>query len=135
MPEDEDPEKEIARLRQEISDIRKKRMAVQRTVATTPVVETALERTSRDRSSGATGETDALREQIQKLRDDIVDEARSIDKIRSLFQRADAVYPGLPQRGRMVAELNNEATWRNAMRSDERRVELRLVLPSAQELV
>lgn len=50
----------IARLREQISLTRWNRMSAQLTVATSNVLEVALERTSRDRSSGATSETDAL---------------------------------------------------------------------------
>lgn len=83
--DDEDPTVTIARLREQITQTRKDRMSAQRTVATSGVLEVALKRTSRDRSSGATGETDALREEIAELRDSIVHEVRQVDRTRTLF--------------------------------------------------
>ena len=132
--EDEDPTATIARLREQISLTRKSRMSAQRTVATSGVLEVALERTSRDRSSGATSETDALREEIAELRDNIGREVRQVDRVRTLFRRADAEYPGLPQRARVVAELNREAQWRMGLRSQEQWQQLRVDVPAVEEV-
>jgi len=109
-------------------------MSAQRTVATSGVLETALERTSRDRSSGATSETDALREEITELRDSIVREVRQVDRVRTLFLRADAEYSGIPQRARVVAELNREARWRMELRTQEQWQELRVDMPAVEQV-
>lgn len=130
--EDENPTTTIARLREQVAQTRKNRMSAQRTVATSGVLETALERTSRDRSSGATSETDALREEITELRDGIAREVRQIDRARTLFRRADAEYPGLPQRARVVTELNREAQWRMGLRGQEQWQLLRVDLPAVE---
>jgi hypothetical protein len=139
MVENEDPAAVIARLQTDIADSRRKRMAAQKTLAMQPVLETALERASRDRSTGATNETDALRSEIQTLRDRIVHEVRQIDRTRSLFQLADAAHPGLPQRARLVQELNQEAQWRRRvisdLDSDAHAPDARIVLPPAEDLV
>jgi uncharacterized coiled-coil DUF342 family protein len=129
MTQTEDPESTIARLREEITRTRKQRMAAQKTVATTPNLEIALDRVARDRSSGATGETDALRMEIDALRQDIVHEVRQIDKVRTLFPRVDAEYPELSPRTRLVRELNEEEIWRRGMLSNERSIQLRIMLP------
>jgi hypothetical protein len=135
MAETEDSEKTIARLREDITETRKKRMTAQKTIATTPNLEIALDRVARDRSSGATNETDALREEIHTLRDDIVHEARQIDRVRVLFPKVDAAFPLLAPRQRMVKEFNQECQWREGVLADERAVELRIVMPSATEIV
>ncbi|WP_158698572.1 hypothetical protein [Microbacterium sp. str. 'China'] len=132
--DDEDPTVTIARLREQITQTRKDRMSAQRTVATSGVLEVALKRTSRDRSSGATGETDALREEIAELRDSIVHEVRQVDRTRTLFLRADAEWPDLPQRARVVAELNREAQWRTDLQTRERWQQLRVEMPTVGEL-
>ncbi|WP_434317511.1 hypothetical protein [Leifsonia sp. P73] len=132
MTEEQEAGQLIAKLRQEIAEVRRKRMSAQKTIATTPVLQVALERASRDRSSGATAETDQLRDTIQTLSSDIVHEIREIDKIRVLFANADSVYPELPQRPRLVAEFNVEADWRRSLITDERLAELRIVLPEAE---
>lgn len=134
MTETRDPETAIAQLREQIVTTRKARMAAQKTIATMPNLEIALERAARDRSSGATSETDALREEIQTLRDDIVSEARGVDKMRGLFPRVDAKYPSLAPRARLVKEFNQEAQWRESVLSDERSAQLRLVLPRTEEV-
>lgn len=134
MKDAEDPADAIARLREQITLARKNRMSAQRVVATSSVLEVALERTSRDRSSGATNETDALREEIAELRDSIVHEVRQVDRARTLFRRADAEYPELPQRARIVAELNHEAQWRMGLRSQEQWQQLRIDMPAVKEV-
>jgi uncharacterized coiled-coil DUF342 family protein len=135
MTQTEDPEKVIAQLREEITETRKKRMAVQRTVAGTPNLELALDRVARDRSSGDTGETDALRDEIHTLRDDIVHEVRQIDRTRALFSRVDEAYPLLAPRARLVKELNQEKQWRDGVLSDARSEQLRIVMPETKEVV
>lgn len=134
MDENEEPVETITRLRERITLTRKNRMSAQRTVATSTVLEVALERTSRDRSSGATDETDALREEIAELRDKIVQEARQVDRVRTLFSLADAEYPGLPQRARVVAALNQEAYWRADLRGQEEWQRLRVEIPAGEEV-
>lgn len=134
MTQTEDPEVTIARLREEVTETRKKRMAAQKTIATLPNLEVALERAARDRSSGATSETDALREEIHTLRDDIVHEARQIDRVRALFPLADAEHPQLSPRPRLIQELNAETRWRDGVLADERSAQLRIVLPRTEEV-
>jgi hypothetical protein len=134
MTDDQDAEKLIATLRQEIAEVRKRRMSAQRTIATTPVLQVALERASRDRSSGATTETDQLRDTIQTLTADVAHEIRKIDRVRTLFALADGEYPQLPQRARLVAELNQEAEWRRVLIADERLAEVHLSLPEAEAI-
>ncbi|WP_341977778.1 hypothetical protein [Microbacterium sp. LWO13-1.2] len=119
----------IARLRDQVAQVRKSRMGAQRTVATSTVLEVALERTSRDRSSGATNETDALREEIEELRDQILHEVRQVDRVRTLFARADAEYPGVARRSRVIVELNREADWRTDLRSREQWQRTRIEIP------
>lgn len=133
MTQTEEPDHSIAHLREELTQARKKRMSAQKTIATTPNLELALERVARDRSSGATGETDAFREEIHTLRDDIVHEARQIDRVRMLFPRVDAEYSDLPPRPRLITELNQEKQWRDGVLSDERSAQLRIVLPTTKE--
>ena len=135
MTENEDSDQAIARLRGEITETRKKRMAAQRTIAATPDLEIALARVARDRSSGATSETDALREEIHTLRDDIVHEARQIDRVRALFPRVDAEYPQLSPRTRLVKEFDQERQWRDGVLADERSEQLRIVMPRTKEVV
>jgi hypothetical protein len=135
MTDTEDPDKAITRLREEITETRKKRMAAQKTIAATPDLELALDRIARDRSSGATNETDALREEIHTLRDDIVHEARQIDRTRALFPRVDATYPKLTPRPRLVKEFNEERQWRESVLADERSEQLRIVLPRTKEII
>lgn len=134
MAETEDPEKVAADLREQITETRKKRMAAQKTIAAIPNLEIALERTARDRSTGATDETDALRGEISTLRDSVVHEAREIDRLRSLFAAVDAEYPQLAPRARLVKEFNQEAQWRDSILSDERSIQLRIVLPRTEEI-
>ncbi|MCK6065769.1 MULTISPECIES: hypothetical protein [Microbacterium] len=138
----EDPETVVAELQRDITETRRKRMAAQKVLATQPVLETALERASRDRSTGATNETDALRAEIQELRDSIVHEVRQIDRTRMLFPLADAAYPGLPQRPRLISELNAEASWRRGVIAGQDTADLlasasdvRIVLPTLEDLV
>jgi uncharacterized coiled-coil DUF342 family protein len=135
MTQIEDSKTPIAQLREQITEVRKKRMAAQKAVATTPNLAIALERVARDRSSGATNETDALREEIHTLRDDIVHEARQIDRVRTLFALVDAEYPQLPPRTRLVKELNEERQWRVGTISNEQTATLRIVLPETEEIV
>jgi hypothetical protein len=135
MTQNEDSETVIAALRTAITETRRKRMAAQKTIATTPNLEIALDRVARDRSSGATNETDALREEIHKLRDDIAHEARQIDRVRALFPKVDAEYPQLAPRPRLVKEFNQESQWRNDILADERSAELRITVPKAKEIV
>lgn len=134
MTQNDDPEKEIAQLREEITETRKRRMAAQKSIATMPNLKIALERAARDRSSGASDETDALREEIQTLRDQIVHEARQIDRMRDLFPFVDAEYPQIPSRGRLVNEFNEETRWRQCVLADERATRLRIVLPRTEEV-
>lgn len=134
MTDEQNAEKLIATLRQEIADVRKRRMSAQKTIATTQVLQVALDRASRDRSSGATAETDQLRDTIQTLTNDIVHEIRQIDRVRTLFALADSEYPQLPQRARLVAELNQEADWRHSLIADERLTEFRVALPDAEAM-
>lgn len=134
MTDEQDAEKLIATLRQEIAEVRKRRMSAQRTIATTPVLQVALERASRDRSSGATTETDQLRDTIQTLTADVAHEIRQIDRIRTLFALADREYPQLPQRQRLVAELNQEAEWRRSLVADERLAEVHISLPEVEAI-
>lgn len=138
----EDPERVVAELQREITETRRKRMAAQKILATQPVLETALERASRDRSTGATNESDALRAEIQELRDSIVHEVREIDRTRMLFQLADPEYPRLPQRPRLISEFNAEASWRRGVIAGQDTADLpgresyvRIVLPPAEDLV
>jgi uncharacterized coiled-coil DUF342 family protein len=124
----------LARLREEVVSTRKRRMDAQRAAINAPVVALALDRASRDRSSRATEETDALRDEIDGLWDQIVQEGRQVDRVRQLFSRADAAYPGLPSRPRLVAALNAEAHWRAALSADSRAAALRLELPHVEEI-
>ena len=124
----------LARLREEVVSTRKRRMDAQRAAINAPVVALALDRTSRDRSSRATDETDALRDEIDELWDQIVQEGRQVDRVRQLFSRADAAYPGLPSRPRLVAALNAEAQWRAGLAADARAGALRLELPHVEEI-
>jgi hypothetical protein len=107
----------IAQLRQQVADTRNRRMAAQKLAATSPLLSVALERVARDRSSGATIETDNLRDKVEDLRNTLTDELRKVDHVRALFQRADRVFTNVPQRTRLVSELNSEAKWR-AIASD-----------------
>lgn len=134
MTETDDPDKVIARLRDDVAETRKKRMAAQKIIATMPNLEIALGRAARDRSSGATAETDALREEIHTLRGEIVHEVRQIDRVRVLFPMVDAEYPQLAPRGRLVKEFNQEAQWREGVLSDERSEQLRVVLPRTERV-
>jgi hypothetical protein len=135
MTQTDDPEKTIAQLRVEITETRKKRMAAQKTIATMPNFKVAVDRVARDRSSGASDETDALREEIHTLRADIVHEVRQIDRTRALFSLVDAEYPQLTPRARLIKEFNQERQWREGVLSDERSAELRIVLPRTKEVV
>lgn len=134
MTQNDDPEKDIAQLREEITATRKRRMAAQKTVATMPNLQIALERAARDRSSGASDETDNLREEIQTLRDQIAHDVRQIDRARALFPFVDAEYQQIPARGRLVNEFNEEARWRQCVLADERSARLRIVLPKTEEV-
>lgn len=134
MTETEDPGKVAADLREKITETRKKRMAAQKTIAAIPNLEIALERTARDRSTGATDETDALRGEISTLRDSVVHDAHEIDRMRSLFPAVDAEYPQLAPRARLVKELNEESQWRDSLLADERSKQLRIVLPRSEEI-
>lgn len=124
----------LARLREEVVSTRKRRMDAQRAAIAAPVVALALDRASRDRSSRATDETDAIRDEIDELWDQIVQEGRRVDGVRQLFSRADAAYPNLPSRPRLVAALNAEADWRAALSADARASALRLELPRVEEI-
>jgi hypothetical protein len=128
-------EDDIVQLRAEIVETRRKRMAAQRTIAGTPDLQVAIDRVARDRSTGDTGETDALRAEIHTLRDDIVHEARQIDRIREIFPRVDAEYPQLTPRTRLVKEFDEERLWRDGVVADGRSSQLRLTLPSTKEVV
>jgi len=130
-----DSDLEITRLRAEITETRKLRMTAQRTIAGTPDLVLALDRIARDRSSGETGETDALREEIQGLRDDIVHETRQIDRVRELFERINTVHPQLTPRTRLVKEMNQERLWRDGVLADKRSTQLRIMLPSPKEII
>lgn len=135
MAEVEDPEATIARLREEVVATRKQRMNAQRAAIAAPVLEVALDRASRDRSSRVTNETDAIREEIADLWNQILQEVRQVDRVRELFARADAVYPRLPARPRLVAELNAEAQWRDAVLREDRAIALRLELPHVEACI
>ncbi len=86
----------LARLREEVVSTRKRRMDAQRAAIAAPVVALALDRASRDRSSRATDETDAMRDEIDELWDQIVQEGRQVDGVRQLFRRARRRLPGSP---------------------------------------
>lgn len=135
MTEDQSAEELVAQLRGQVAATRKSRMDAQRIAATSPLLRTALERASRDRSSGATNETDDLHEEIEHLRDDIAHEVRRVDRVRALFDRADTAYPDLPQRHRLINDLNREGRWRAGLAALAGWQELRLDLPAAEELV
>jgi hypothetical protein len=124
----------LARLREEVASTRKRRMDAQRAAIAAPVAVLALERASRDRSSRATTETDELRDEVVSLWDQILQEARQVDRVRELFARADVAYPGLASRPRLVAKLNEEARWRSSLANEDRAVALRLELPRAEEI-
>lgn len=124
----------LARLREEVASTRKRRMDAQRAAINAPVVTLALDRASRDRSSRATDETDAMRDEIDGLWDQILREARRVDGVRQLFSRADAAYPDLPSRPRLVSALNAEAQWRAGLSNDSRAGSLRLELPHVEEI-
>ncbi|XKH58418.1 hypothetical protein LG293_17510 (plasmid) [Citricoccus nitrophenolicus] len=134
MADADDPEKVIATLREQITETRKRRMATQKALSAIPNLEIALDRAARDRSTGATDETDTLRQEILTLRDDIMQKVRGVDKTRDLFALIDAEYPHLEPRARLIKELNAEARWRNEVRSDERSARLRIVPPAAEEI-
>lgn len=125
----------IAALREQVSETRRRRMAAQKIIAASSVLDIAMERAARDRSSGATDETDSLREEISELRDQIIHEVRQIDRIHVLFNRADSVYASLPQRPRLVSELNHEAKWRARLHSDHQWRLLRIELPPVEEII
>lgn len=134
MPSSDDAAATLARLREEVVSTRKRRMDVQRAAIAAPVAALALDRASRDRSSRATTETDELRDEIVGLWDQILQEGRQVDRVRQLFGRADAAYPDLPSRPRLVAALNAEAHWRAALSADSRAGALRLELPHVEEI-
>jgi hypothetical protein len=135
MTDPEDPEAVIARLREAVAVTRRQRMNAQKAAIAAPVLEVALNRAARDRSSRATNETDAIREEIADLWDQIFQEARQVDRVRELFARADAVYPRLSPRPRLVAELNEEARWRASFLKEDQAIALRLELPHVEECV
>lgn len=124
----------LAQLREEVASTRKRRMDAQRAAIAAPVVALALDRASRDRSSRATDETDALRDEIDGLWDQILQEGRQVDRVRQLFSRADVAYPDLPSRPRLVSALNSEAHWRVELAADSRAGALRLELPLVEEI-
>lgn len=109
-------------------------MSAQKTIAAKPVLEVAVERMSRNRSSGSTDETDALREEINSLRAEVTSEIKEIDHIRALFMRADAVFEELPGRARLVQRLNTESQWRHRVLEDHQLGQVRIVLPQNKEV-
>ncbi|WP_146249066.1 MULTISPECIES: hypothetical protein [unclassified Curtobacterium] len=125
----------IQQLREKVASTRKQRMDAQRAALVAPVVEVALDRAARDRSSRATNETDAIREEIVGLWDQILQEVRGVDGVRELFARADVAYPDFPARPRLVAELNAEARWRASLSHDARAIALRLAFPPVEEII
>ncbi|WIB62122.1 hypothetical protein DEJ13_17775 (plasmid) [Curtobacterium sp. MCLR17_007] len=134
MTGSDDATANLARLREEVVLTRKRRMDAQRAAINAPVVTLALDRASRDRSSHATDETDAIRDEIVDLWDRIMQEGRQADRTRQLFSRADAAYPDLPSRPRLVSALNAEAHWRAGLANDPRAGALRLELPHVEEI-
>lgn len=134
MADSHDLADEVARLQKEVVETRKQRMAAQKVIVTKPVLEVALERASRNRSSGATDATDASRDEINSLRADVMAWIYDIDKMRRHFATADAAYPGLPARARVIQELNDETRWRDRLIEDERLREVRLNIPQTPEV-
>lgn len=134
MSDPQDLATEVAQLHERLTAVRKQRMAAQKNAVSKPVLELALERVSRNRSSGATDEIDELLEELNRFRSEIMVEIHSIDRTRSLVEKLSAELPGLEGLDRMFAVLNLETAWRNELIDNDDISRVHLSFPRNQEV-
>lgn len=127
-------EDRVEQLQREVSETRAKRLAAQRKALHLPVVQKAVDRLERDRSSGITLEVNEARSEIQLLNDNIMDLVHGVDLTRRLFNTADKQYPQNSQRAQIIPLFNIEARWRDGLISDERWAAHGSSLPNVQEI-
>lgn len=130
-PTSPEPAAEIAALERELKAVRDERRVAQKRVAESEGLDQVIARVRRDRSALTSPVVEQVREQVQRLHDQLDESWDSVDNARHMAARLARKGPHLADRAALQAALDAEAAVRREITEHLRGAGVNVRVPGA----